>query len=293
VRLLVATALVVAAAALAASAGAATPTIPAPAGNPSAEGADLAWDRPGIGGYLRRAGETVRVPGSDPAVGGALVAWHRGAQVTVANRESLEPLFEEPIVGVRELAVSDTWLVFRQLGPQDRVRLIAQSTADTSITRVIAVQHAPALLGRPMISGNTVVFATTTAQASWITAVDLAAGTSRQVRVSRGPQLFSPALLGNLLLYVEISRCDQRLILGALTGTTGRVLLTLPPLGGTDRGHESGHTSQGEWAPCGRPVQASPQIMWTTALAADRAYVTLLRPRAGGKTTPTIVSVAR
>jgi hypothetical protein len=44
-------------------------TVASPAGDPSAAGDDLAWQQPGVGGFLRREGTTTQLPGTDPAVG--------------------------------------------------------------------------------------------------------------------------------------------------------------------------------------------------------------------------------
>ena len=73
-----------------------------------------------------------------------------------------------------------------------------------------------------------------------------------------------------------------------------RVLYKLPPLAGSDLGHERGHTKQGSLLPCGaRPPKPTARILWTTALAPGAAYVTILRPSGGGRTTPTLLRLAR
>jgi len=95
-------------------------TVAAPAGDPSVVGADLAWQQPGVGGFLSRNGVKTQLPGNDPAVGGALVAWHAGPAVTVAARDTLAPMVQETIAGAQKLAVSDRWLVWRS-GRQIRV----------------------------------------------------------------------------------------------------------------------------------------------------------------------------
>src|SRR5437763_1644829 len=76
----------------------------APAVDPSAAGGDLAWQQPGVGGFLMRAGaEPQQLPGADPAVGGALIAWREGDTVTVADRATLQPRFQERVVGGHQL----------------------------------------------------------------------------------------------------------------------------------------------------------------------------------------------
>src|SRR5919206_304816 len=89
-------------------------TVAAPAGDPSVAGADLAWQQPRVGGFLRRAdGTRTQLPGNDPAVGATFVAWHVGRAVTVADRATLAPITEDQLPGVLKLAVSRSWLVWR------------------------------------------------------------------------------------------------------------------------------------------------------------------------------------
>ena len=56
-----------------------------------------------------RSGRLIAVPGNHDRlgddIGGALVAWRVNDQVTVATRATLAPLFQEQIVGARELAL--------------------------------------------------------------------------------------------------------------------------------------------------------------------------------------------
>ena len=287
----VAGACALAAAALAAPAAAA---IPAPSTDPSAAGGDTAWQQPGVGGFLRLAdGTESQLPGNDPAIGGALVAWHVGATVTVADRATLQPRFEEQIIGIRQLAISDAWLVLRVALPDGGSRLLAQSLADTSVHRVVAQTRWPAVIGRPAISGTVVVYATSTARGSAITAVDVASGSTRRVRSSRTSLLLNPSLLGGALLYDDVSRCAQLLRLGPLAGSGGRILYTLPPLAGQDAGHEPGYSRQGERTPCRGHVRPTTKMLWTTALDDRAAYVTTLAERTLAPRTRSIIRLRR
>jgi hypothetical protein len=291
VRALAAASLAVAAVS-AGTAGAAT-VVAAPAGDPSVAGEDLAWEEPGVGGFLRSAAQTVQLPGHDPAIGGALVAWHVGDAVTVATRATLEPLFEERIVGARRLAVSDRWLAFTAIDAKGVTRLTAQSIADTSKTTAVASVSPPAQIGRPSIDGDLIVFHVATRRASWIQAVDLAAGKRSRLRKSTSAQLLSPVVLGGRLLYVKVSRCAQQLRLGAAGGGAEHVLLTLPPLAGWDLGHEKRHTKQGERLPCRGRTHSTATSLWTTALASGAAYVTTLHRSGGRIPTPTLIQIPR
>src|SRR6266566_5825028 len=106
VRGLAALSLAIGVAALVAGEVRAATTVASPAGDPSAAGLDLAWQTPGVGGFLRRNGVTSQLPGNDPAIGDTLVAWHTGDLVTVAARDTLTPVTQLTIPGVQKLAVS-------------------------------------------------------------------------------------------------------------------------------------------------------------------------------------------
>src|SRR5258705_213622 len=85
-------------------------TVASPGGDPSAAGTDVAWQQPGVGGFLRKDGTTTQLPGNDPAIGATFVAWHAGPALTVAARTTLTPALEESIAGLQKLAVPRSWL---------------------------------------------------------------------------------------------------------------------------------------------------------------------------------------
>jgi len=292
VRAIGALALTVAASGIVADSSSASIVSPR-ATDPSVAGTDVAWEDPARGGVLERGGERQLLPGHDPAIGGQLVAWHRGSTVTVAARDSLLEVFHEPVAGVRQLAVSDEWLVLRQLGPAGRTRIIAQSIADTSVRNVLASVHAPTALGRPAISGTTVVFSGSDRSSSWITAVDVTGRKGARVRESTSDQLIGPSLLGTTLLFVDNGRCAKTLRIGSLRGKTDRPLLTRPPLARADSGHEGGHTTQGRMTPCRGRVAGSRSMLWTTALTSASAYVTALDLQRTGVPAPSLIRITR
>jgi hypothetical protein len=263
-------------------------TVASPAGDPSASGADLVWQQPGVGGFLSRDGVRTQLPGADPAIGGALIAWHVGPAVTVAARDTLTPVLQEALPGTQKLAVSDRWLVYRA-GRQIRV----QPLSDPSRSALVVEAKRVAELGRPALDGDLVLYHYATAAGSWLTSVNVATGKRRRVRFARDAQLLNPSLLGTSLLYVRASRCSQELRLGPLGAGKERVLYELPPLAAQDRGHERAHTSQGEHLPCPHRPKPTAKILWTTALSDTTAYVTVLRPRRGGRTTPSLLALPR
>jgi hypothetical protein len=128
---------------------------------------------------------------------------------------------------------------------------------------------------------------------SWLTGVNVASGKRLLLRSSRNDLLLNPSVEAGQLLYVRVSRCSQQLLLGPLRGKRDKVLYQLPPLAGQDAGHEPGHTTQGERHPCPGHPKPTARMLWTTALSATTAYVTVLRPRSGGGTTPSLIAVPR
>jgi hypothetical protein len=292
-RALAALSLVLGLAALVAGEARAATTVATPASDPSVTGTELAWQRPGLGGFLSRNGQVAQLPGTHPAIGGALVAWYVGSAVTVASRDTLTPAVQLNLSGVQTLAVSDTWLVERVERFDTGTQILVQALADTSKSTVVASAKRPGELGRPSLSGDVVLFHRATAKGSWITAYNIATGGRRKVRTSGDAQLLNPSLLGGKLLYVRESRCAQELRIGPIAGGKERVLYRLAPLAGQDRGHERGHTSQGEHPPCPHRPRPTSKMLWTTALASSSAYVTLLRPVRGGGTVPTLLQIAR
>jgi cytochrome c biogenesis protein CcdA len=292
-RLLASLTLVLGIVALVAGGVRAATRVASPASDPSATGTELAWQQPGVGGFLSRNGETVQLPGSDPAIGSALIAWHSGTTVTVAARDTLVPTVQLTIPGVRKLAVSDRWLVERIERPSGASQILVQPLSDTAQTTIVASAKRGGQLGRPTLSGDLLLFHRATADGSWLAAVDLATGHRRVLRSSKQAQLLNPSLLGAKLLYVRVTRCAQELRIAPIGGGRERVLYKLPPLAGQDAGHEAGHTRQGEHPPCPYRPRPTARVLWTTALSSSYAYLTVLTPRRGGRTTPALLRIAR
>ena len=261
-----------------------------PAEDPSVASTDLAWQDPGVGGFLSRPGAApIQLPGNDPAIGGSLVAWHVGSLVTVALRTTLAPLAQETVPGVQKLALSDRWLAYRRGSSDGSTQLVVQSLPGLGSTETVASVPWPATLGRPSLSGDLLVFHVATQRSNWISAVDLSTGKHRHLRTGTHVQLLNPSILGSQLLYVRISRCSQELRLGGLRSGNERVLLSLAPLSGQDLGHDPGHTSQGGRVPCPSHPRPTTTMLWTTALTSRFVYVTTLRAARSGPSTPTLL----
>jgi hypothetical protein len=263
-------------------------TVASPGGDPSAEGAEVAWQQPGVGGFLRKDGATAQLPGSDPAIGATFVAWHAGSALTLADRTTLAPIVQETVPGLQKLAVSRSWLAYRT-PTEIHVRPVTETGPGKTVEKV----RQPATLGRPALGVDLVAFHRATAAGSWITAVNVVSGRRLRLRFSSDAQVLNPSLLAGQLLYVRSSRCSQQLVLGPLRGGHDKVLYELGPVAGQDAGHDRHHTSQGERVPCPHKPRVTSKMLWTTALSPTTAYVTVLRPARRGRTVPTLLAVAR
>ena len=280
--------------ALAAGEARAATRVPLRGGDPSAAGADLVWEQPGTGGVLLRDGGQTQLPGNDPALGGARIAWHVGAEVTIADSGTLQPVLQLAIPGVEKLAVSDTWLVYRVGLANGTEQLRGFAFTDPTKTIAVSAPQKRGSLGRPSLSADTVLYHVAGRLGSALFLFDLATGKRLRLRSSAHSQLLNPDRVGSKLLYVRLSRCDQELRLGPLDGNgAGRILYKLPPLAGQDAGHEPGHTRQGEHLPCTHPPKPTSRMLWTTALSGTTAYVTVLRPGSGVVMTPSLLSLSR
>jgi hypothetical protein len=248
------------------------------ASDPSADGALLAWHEPGAPGVLVNAGSTTRVGGSHPALGGARLAALRDGAIDVQATSG--PAFALTVAapGADALAVSVNWVAWRAADA-----LYAAPLAGGPPALVFRAAE----LGRPALEGNLLAFHVAGRSGGRIIVVDLATGSRQTVRRERRTLLLNPSLLGGALLYVRIRYSRQELRLGALARRSPRrdgQLYSTVPTGRRDAGHEPGvrHHRHGHprslWP---RPREGLATTLWTTALAADAAYVTRLRQVAG------------
>ena len=250
--------------------------------DPTVAGGDLAWQAQGGSGMLLRAGRVTALPGVDPALGGPFAAWRSGGSVTLARRSDLQPLRSLSLPGARKLAVSAGWLAYRTIRSDGRDAILALPLARSGGARVVARAPAGRQLGRPDLDGDRLAFHIAGPSGTRIVVVNLRTGRRRTMLRSGPRELLNPALVGSRLLYASISLCGQQLVL-ARRGRS-RVLMRGRPLAGTDAGFDPGHTSQGSGTgPCPHRAETA-NMLWTTALSARFAYVTLLRTTTGAAT---------
>ena len=137
------------------------------------------------------------------------------------------------------------------------------------------------------MDSDLVVFHVATAHGSRIVEYNLETSKTHVLRRTTSALLTNPSLLGGRLLYVRQTDVSQLLELGAAQpAARDRVLYRLAAPAPHDEGHEPGYSHVTRTP---RPAVAS-WTLWTTALSARRAYVTLLPRRGGG---PKIVSLPR
>jgi hypothetical protein len=257
--------------------------------DPSAAGQVVVWTTP-TGGVARHETDStiVSVP-PNAVVGGSLIAWRDGDQVHVAQAESSIPVLDLTIPGVDGLAVSDEWLVTRSRESDGRDKLAATPIAQPDQSTTLAVVSSPSQLGRPALDGGLLVYHVATTHGSRIVERDLATASSRVVRRSVSALLTNPVLLGGELLYVRQTNLVQLLELGPVARRGhDHVLYRLAAPTPHDLGHERGHSRRTRTP----HPRTSSSLLWTTALSASFAYVTLL-PRSGNPSGARIVSVPR
>jgi len=262
--------------------------------DPSADGALIAWHVAGRPGVIVSGGQQVPAGGSHPALGGGRLAVI-GANV-IQVRETSGPPFAAtiPAPGADAVAVSADWVAWRARDAEGDTILAAPLAGGPA--RRIAKS---AELGRPALAGGTLAYHVTGRTGSRIVIADLTTGKRTTVRRERRALLTNPSLHDGRLLYVRSVYTRQELRLGPQTRRNpgrDRRLWSMPPTGRRDAGHEPGkqHHRHGWprrlWA---RPKRGLSATLWTTALAADVAYVTLLRQVSGAALEVAILRVDR
>jgi len=224
-----------------------------PAADPAVTGHDVVFQRPDRSGFVRRGGRNVPLPGRDPAAGDGRIAVVDGARIVILSAKDLGEIGSVPADDVDAVAISRRWLAWREhrAGHDSmHARGLADPAHPGPIKR-LGRSGQPAQLGRPSVSGNVLVYARATRKQNVIVRRRLAAGHHKRakgtVMRSRTAGLSNPALRGRKLVYVRTTRRGD--------------VLKLTSLGG----HGSGRT-----------LMRTHGTLWSTALTAKRAYVTVI-----------------
>ena len=258
--------------------------------DPSAAGAALAWQRPGGGLsiFLRGGTELIGLPGSDPALGPQTVVWREGDTLVVARQDNLAPVLRIDAPGAEEPAISERWLVWRaREDGGDVLRSVDLSAPDKPSVELLRTSGSDRL-GRPSVDGDRAVLHLATRSASKIVEIYLPSAKGTVLRRSRGVSLLlNPSELDGKLLYVRSALDGQTVLLGPRRSRRGKNDKRLYRSGPTirrDSGVEGRRGPHGPgYAPRGR--EGVRTTLWTTALAADRAYVTRISVRKRGTRT--------
>jgi len=264
------------------------------AGDPSADGALLAWHIAGRPGVLVHDGQQTPLAGTHPALGGGRVAVIEGAVIRVQQTTGAPFAAAIPAPGADAVAVSADWVAWRTRAA-DGDTIFAQPLAGGR-PRQIAKS---AELGRPALEGGRLAYHVPGRTGCRIVIADLATGKRRTVRRERHAMLTNPALHGGRLLYVRSIYTRQQLLIGPQSKRSprrDRRLWSMPPTGRRDAGHDPGKKHHRHGWPrklWPRPKEGLSATLWTTALAPDTAYVTLLRQVSGQPLEVAILRVDR
>jgi hypothetical protein len=263
--------------------------------DPSADGTTLAWHAAGGAGFLATPAGVTPAPGPRPAVGGGRVAWLQDGTVRVRGGGLPSDLIL-PAPAADAVAVGPGWVAWRaREGDADVLRSARLPGGEAG---PVAIGPAGRELGRPALAGDGLLFHRTGARGAVIVRLDLLSGTQVTLRSRRRVQLLNPSALGQTLLYVRASNRSQLLRLGPLragAGSRDRTLYARLQTAPGDAGFEPGRAN----APGHRhraPRQPAPgrlDTLWTTALAADAAYVTRLRQPTGAPASAALLRVTR
>ena len=258
--------------------------------DPSAAGAALAWQRPGGGLsiFLRAGTELIGLPGSDPALGPQTIVWREGNALVVARQDNLIPVLRIDAPGAEEPAISDRWLVWRAREDGGDVLRSVDLLAPDKPSVVLLRTSGADRLGRPSVDGDRAVLHVATRRTSKIIEIFLPNGKGSVLRrVTGGALLLNPSELDAKLLYVRSSLEGQTVLLGprrSRSGKNDKRLYRSGPSIRRDSGVEDRRGPHGPgYAPRGR--EGVRTTLWTTALAADRAYVTRISVRKRGTRT--------
>jgi hypothetical protein len=262
--------------------------------DPSVDGTLIAWHMPRQAGVLVRGGTWTRVPGTHPALGDNHLAYYNGSAIQIRETSGPPSAATVPAPGADAIAVSAEWVAWR-----------AHTAAGDEIFAVQLPHGAPRRiaaskeLGRPVLEGHRLAYHVPGRTGSRIVIADVRTGKRTTVRRERRALLLNPSLRDGRLLYVRNMYKRQELRLGPQhkhKTTKDRRLWWMPPTGRRDAGYDPGkeHHRHGWprklWA---RPRPGVSATLWTTALATDFAYVTLLRQVAGRPLEVAILRVQR
>ncbi len=249
---------------------------------------------PGQPGVLANGDQQIRVGGTHPALGGGRLAVLDNGVINVQQTVGQPFAAAVPPPGPtrsRSAPISSRGGRMATTG----TRSTPPRSRGGAPRRIAKAKE----LGRPALEGDKLAYHVNGRTGSRIVIADAATGKRTTVRRERRALLLNPSLQGGRLLYVRNYYKRQELRIGPQSKrgvTKDRRLWSIVPTGRRDAGHEPGKEHHRHGWPrrlWPRPKQGLSATMWTTALGAETAYVTLLRQLAGQPLQVTILRVAR
>jgi hypothetical protein len=263
--------------------------------DPSVDGTLLAWHQGGAPGVLVRDGQATQLGGTHPALGGGRLAVIGGDAISIQQTSGPALSLTVPAPGADAVAVSADWVAWRARDPEGGDRILAVPLAGGPPRQVAK----SAELGRPALEGGRLAYHVTGRTGGRIVIADLATGKRSTVRRERRGLLLNPSLHDGQLAYVRSVYRRQELRVGPQSRRSplrDRRLWSTLPTGRRDAGHDPGKKHHRHGWPrklWPRPPVGLSATVWTTALAADVAYVALLRQVSGQALEASVLRVPR
>jgi hypothetical protein len=259
--------LLIVASTLGAAAATAAPGQPIHGADPSATAGQVAFQKGrDARAVLRRGQKTIHLPGREPAIGGRLAVVRVGDGLEILRRNDRRPLSHLDLQSVWASAISGRWVVFAQSGNHHdvlRARRLNHGRPKGPSHVVVRVGH-PTRLGHPGLDGRTLVYAVSRPRSSIIAWRQLGTGRGGVIARARRGLVCCPAVSRGQVVYVHASRRRE-----SSQATFAPPLVQRVMLGGV--GSRRAHPIYTRRSPHG--------TLFSTALSARRAYVTVLHRR--------------
>ncbi len=260
-------ALVIVASTLGAAAATAAPGNPIHGADPSATGAQVAYQKGhDARALLRRGHRTIHLPGREPAIGGGLAVVRVGDGLEILRRRDRRVLSQLDMRGGWASGISGRWLVVGQSRKGDdllRARRLAHGRPAGGSQVVARVNH-PRRLGHPGVDGRTLVYAVGRPGSSIVAWRRLGTGRRGVVARSHRGMVCCASIHDGRVLFIHAFRARE----GAQE-TSAPPLVQRAMLGSLGSRHA-------------HPVytrRSSHGTLFSTALSGRRAYVTVLHGR--------------
>ena len=252
--------------------------------DPSVDGTLVAWHVPGQPGVLVNGDQQIRVGGTHPALGGGRLAVFNNGVINVQQTVGQPFAAAVPAPGADAIAVSADFVAWRAHG-DDGDTIYAAPLAGGGPRRIAKAKE----LGRPALEGARLAYHVNGRTGSRIVIADAATGKRTTVRRERRALLLNPSLQGGRLLYVRNYYKRQELRIGPQSTRAGRRsdradVVDRPHRPARRRaraGQEASPARLADERLWPRPKPGLSATLWTTALGAEVAYVTLAAPARG------------